>query len=114
MEKAIPQKYSTRLIKVDSKKNGWKKKDIVEFLESQSSDIFAVLGGDVFKFDSSNSRYQTTYDSWYLDRRGPEEDFESFCLRCKSKALEYIQGCNASDNVVFVLVLSSEVTAGLD
>ncbi len=115
MNKSFPEEFFLKKVVVNQESGtfGWRKEDVLGFLNSPSSDNYAFFGGDVMRLNEAKNFYENTYDSWYLNREGPLEDFKTFCLKSKKKAIEYISNYKADDNVVFVLVASSEVTAGL-
>lgn len=113
MEQEIPEKYKNKMISIGEGQFGWKKEDILEFLSDRCSDCFAVLGGDVLSYDSERQRYDCTYDSWHLERNGPQENFSDYCLRSQKKAIEYIQNYKTQNGILFVPVMTSEVTGGL-
>jgi len=115
MNKSFPEEFLLKKVVVNQESGifGWKKEDVLDLLNSPSADKFAVLGGDVLRFNGNRKFYENTYDNWYINREGPLEDFKEFCVKSKKKAIDYISNYNADDNVVFVLVVSSEITAGL-
>ncbi len=115
MNKNFPEDFLLKKLVVNAESGifAWKKEDVLGFLDSPSANSFAFLGGDVMRFNKEKKSYESTYDSWYINREGPLEDFKVYCVRSKKKATEYIANYKADDGVVFVLVASSEVTAGL-
>ncbi len=115
MNKSFPSEFLLKKVIVNQESGtfGWRKEDALGLLNSPSVDDFAFFGGDVMRFNEDRKIYENTYDSWYLNREGPLEDFRTFCIKSKKKAIEYISNYRADDNIVFVLVASSEVTAGL-
>lgn len=115
MNKTFPEEFLLKKVVVNQESGtfGWRKEDALDFLNSPSADNFAFFGGDVMRFNEDRKFYENTYDSWFLNRGGPLEDFKIFCIKSKKKAIEYISNYKADDNIVFVLVASSEVTAGL-
>lgn len=113
MEKCIPKEFSSKQIKITERISGWCKSDILDFINGQNSAEFAILGGDVMRFNLKSQQYDFTYDSWFLDRNGAQESFADYCERSRKRALEYITNYKSEDGIVFVPVISSELTAGL-
>lgn len=84
----------------------------MEFLNSDESNNYAILGGDVLRIVGDRMEY--TYDSWSVSgKRHPSEPFQDYVARCKAHALQYISAYPVKNDIVFSLVMSSEVTAGL-
>lgn len=116
MEKPIPQPYQDLFIPVvvsEYKTSAWQRTVILYFLRDPACSQFAILGGDVLRFDKKNSEYVYTYDNWYVSSRNKGENFANYCQRSREVALEYIQNYPIKPNTVFVPVMTSEVTAGL-
>ena len=114
MEKSLPEEYERKKIPVtDGLGFAWDKETFIRFLGDQSTEQFAILGGDVLALDSSSGKYKCTYDSWSINRNGPTEDFSEYCKRSRIKAIEYVNKYPATETTVFAPVLTSEVTAGL-
>ena len=92
---------------------GWFRDTIIAFLNDPECDGYAVLGGDVLRFNITNNKYEYTYDSWYVPKRLLSESFENYCRRSQSVAKEYIESYPSTKDVIFSPVISTEVTAGL-
>lgn len=114
MDKIIPSKYKKNIIEINgSPIYAWDKKTSLTFLSDMETKSFAILGGDVLRFNTEKSRYEYSYDSWHLERNGPNENFYDYCLRSQHKAIDYINNYPANTNTLFALIVSVELTAGL-
>ena len=115
MERTLSDKYKNQIRQINI--NGvsgfaWRRDVLLDFLKSDESDYFAILGGDVLRIVGDKMEY--TYDNWCLDgKRKPSESFPSYVARCKERTIQYISAYPSRDDIVFSLVMSSEVTAGL-
>lgn len=116
MEKKLPENIVTAAISLEeSGISGiaFSKNDILDFFKSDEIDSFAILGGDVLKFNSIKNKYEYTYDNWYAPDRLIKESFPEFCKRCKESSIKYIEQYPDKEGVVFTPVLTSEITAGM-
>jgi hypothetical protein len=116
MEKKIPDNIMATSIILD--KSGisgiaFSKKDILDFLKGNDIDGFAMLGGDVLKFNTEKNKYVYTYDNWYAPDRLIKESFSDFCERCKQSSIEYIEKYPNDEGIVYTPVITSEITAGM-
>lgn len=90
----------------------WDRELLLDFLNSDESDNYAILGGDVLRIVGNKMEY--TYDSWSVSgKRHPSETFQDYVARCKAETFQYISSYPDKNDIVFSLVMSSEVTAGL-
>ena len=90
----------------------WRIDVLLEFLKSDESDYYAILGGDVLRIVGAEMEY--TYDNWSVDgKRKLSESFPSYVARCKERTTQYVSTYPSGADIVFSLVMSSEVTAGL-
>ena len=90
----------------------WKRDLLLDFLKSEESNYYAILGGDVIRVLGNKMEY--TYDNWSVaGPRLPSESFQKFAARCKEQTCKYVTAYPLKDDIVFKLVISSEVTAGL-
>jgi hypothetical protein len=113
MEKKLNKKYEDKKIIIQNGNFGWDYETIIDFFTDSSIVGFSILGGDVLKYNKISECYEPTYDSWYIDRKGPEEDFESYCIRSRENSLEYITNYKFKEGIIFCPVISSEITGGL-
>jgi|GEM_PF-2765698 len=90
----------------------WERELLLDFLNSDESSNYAILGGDVLRVVGGQMEY--TYDNWFVSgKRHPSETFQNYVARCNARAVEYISAYPIKKGIVFSLVMSSEVTAGL-
>lgn len=115
MQKLLPKKYQDRLLKVNIpgiNEYAWKYDDLVEFLNDKLFKNYVILGGDLMTQDESGAiNYADT--NWHIEKRSPQESFESYSQRSKDVTFEFLKKINATKEDLFILVLNSDPTAGL-
>jgi Immunity protein 40 len=115
MERQLSAKYLNRIRPIGIpgvSGYAWDRASILDFLNSEESFHYAVLGGDVLHLSGDKMEY--TYDSWSVrGERSPTESFEDFAARCRKSALDYILAYPIKDNILFAVVMTSELSAGL-
>jgi len=115
MERQLPAKYKNQLRPINIPGVvgfAWDRSLLLDFLNSEESHHYAVLGGDVLRLVGNMMEY--TYDNWSVSgKRHPTENFADYVARCKKLAIDYITSYPIKDGVLFAVTLSSEVTAGL-
>lgn len=115
MEKLIPEKYKSKLRIVNvtgANEYAWEFNTLMDFLNDPESDSFAILGGDVLILNE-NQEINYTYDNWGIDSRSAGEIFLNYCKRSKKHTVEYLKKYPVKKENLFVLVMTSEITAGI-
>lgn len=115
MEKRLSEKYKSkrRIVSITGvDEYAWEFDTLMDFLSDYESESFAILGGDVL-IQNENQEVRHTYDNWGVDSRGARESFSDYCKRSKKYALEYLKKYPVKKENLFVLVMTSEITAGI-
>ena len=89
---------------------GWTKGDALQLLAQLADKKVAVLGGDVYS--TASGRLEPTYENWFCERCG-EEDLGTYARRSQKEAMAFLRDYPGLLEVLFVLVLSQDETAGL-
>lgn len=115
MERTLSRKYSEQLIKITIKGVdgwAWERTLLLEFLNDiEECRNYVIFGGDVLRVFKGEMEY--TYDSWSITKREYLESFDDYSLRSIKKSMDYVSLYPDLPNILFVLVMTSEVTAGL-
>jgi len=114
MEKLVPEKYRSKIIKVTIpgvSAYAWPRDLLLDFISDEKNIEFAILGGDVISVNDTQMCY--TYDNWSTDSRYLGESFNDYCKRCSKVAKEYLEKYPLKSNILFVPVMTSEITAGM-
>ena len=90
----------------------WTRETLEKFLEDPTVSKVVILGGDILQKDH-NDRLNYTYESWAVSARSPTESYDSYCVRSREKAREYLKIMRNSEGVLIAPVLTDEATAGL-
>jgi hypothetical protein len=93
----------------------WTKNDLLQVLELiEKEKRIAVLGGDVLSYDEKNCF--PIVATWFCERLlyPSVESLQSFAMRSIIYTENYVSKHFEQDKKLFLLVLSSEETVGLD
>ncbi len=116
MEKQIPDKYKSNLIAVTIpgvKAFAWTRELLQEFIEDEVSLNFVILGGDVIELIEDSMMKYSNGDGWYIDGRNIGESFSDYSKRSLIITKEYLQRYPCKPNILFIPVMTSEITAGM-
>lgn len=81
----------------------WKCEDVLVVIDLLFRKGYSILGGDVYAY--SNDLAEITYDNWYLDKT----DSKDFILKCKNKAIEFINNYSTINGANFIYSITYEL-----
>lgn len=116
MSKQLSDKYRKKLKQVTItgiNELAWDFDTLMEFLEDDESNLYAILGGDVL-IQNNQQEMNYTYDNWGVDSRKIGESFSDFCKRSKQYTVSYLKKYPVKNENLFILVMTSDVTAGMN
>jgi hypothetical protein len=82
----------------------WKSQDALKVIDILTSKGYAILGGDVYKYDEN--RIESTYDSWYINKAVGESFIEESRIKSREYIKEYSK--NNGDRYLYSIIFESE------
>ena len=114
MDRHLSTQYQSKLKRVNIagvNEVAWDLYLLMDFLDDKESDFYAILGVDVL-IKTNDNEMSYTYDQCSIDSRRNGESFTEFCKRSKVYILEYLNSYPTTDKHMFILIMTTEITAG--